>query len=130
MLFVREGHRLRRLVSHAGVFWREVVVRSHRESHHYEPEANRNLERHPIGPARKEIAHKRSVTALVKNFTRGSILESGHAIATLDVKIFEQFSHGKCRAETRCLLSSLIRWRSLCLSLTCKFQCRPPPNLT
>ncbi len=54
---VRKRHRLDRLISDFGVFWRDVIPRSGGQSTNDHDAANHELDRHQIRPAWKEICH-------------------------------------------------------------------------
>jgi hypothetical protein len=58
---VRKGHRLGRLISDTGVLRREIVGDPHRNARSDESERDGQFQRKPVGPARKEVAHKQSV---------------------------------------------------------------------
>ena len=57
---MRKGHRLDRLISDARVFGRDVIPGRRGQSTNREDAADRELERQPIRPARKEIRHNES----------------------------------------------------------------------
>src|SRR5437870_5653484 len=57
---VRKRHRLDRLITHPGIFWRDVIPRGRSQAARDQDAGNRHLQRQPVAPAWKEIRHKTS----------------------------------------------------------------------
>src|SRR6266513_902302 len=55
---VRERHRLDRLITDTGIFWRNVIPGGRGQSARDQNAGDRHLQRQPIAPAWKEIRHK------------------------------------------------------------------------
>src|SRR5712691_6331274 len=55
---VRKRHRLDRLITDPGIFWRYVIPRSRTQAARDQDAGNRHLQWQPIAPAWKKICHK------------------------------------------------------------------------
>jgi hypothetical protein len=88
--FVRERHRLSRLIAHAGVFRSEVVSDAYAHAQSNKHDGDAYLERKPVGPARKKVAHKLRSKELVKNFTRKPRIGLAQSPRNRRNKIFEK----------------------------------------
>src|SRR6266487_1776468 len=55
---VRKRHRLDRLITDTGIFWRDVVPRGRTQAARDQDAGDRHLQWQPIAPAWKEICHK------------------------------------------------------------------------
>jgi len=96
---VRERHRLVRLISYPGVLGREIVPNPERDGRTNHQHTDEKLERQPIGPSRKKIGHRVSVSP-GRGITGGTKVEKRASKARfLDQKIMRSPPRQSLRAS-------------------------------